>query len=407
MTTTAEDTINPYLISWNLTKRCNLKCSHCYLDAEELSDGTGDISTNEALKIVDELAVASPGAMLILTGGEPLLRDDIFEIAAYAKERAMTVVLGTNGTLIDDELIKKIKDSDISGVGISLDSVSADYHDKLRAIDGAWARTIASAKLLHDAQLDFQIHLTVTKDNRLELAEMARLAEELNAKSLNIFFLVCTGRGEEMTDLSPEEYEEALMTIDRLAVDYEGRLMVRARCAPHIKRITASESAYANITSGCIAGRGYIRISPEGQVTPCPYVPPTEDTPSILNTRLDKIFEVDIFKSFAKPNYGGKCGECEFMETCGGCRARALATSGDVMGEDPWCAHQPSKDSPENFAEVVWSSPAKERLKKIPIFLRTMVKAGVEAYAKKKNIKEITPEIMATLRERFKGGRPN
>jgi radical SAM protein with 4Fe4S-binding SPASM domain len=209
-----------------------------------------------------------------------------------------------------------------------------------------------------------------------------------------------------MTDLTPDEYEKTLINIDRLGIEHEGRLMVRARCAPHITRISAKESAYANITSGCIAGRGYIRISPEGQVTPCPYIPPAKATPSILDIKLDKILNTELFEKFAKPVYNGKCRECEFKETCGGCRARALAASGDVMGEDPWCAYIPDKENSDNPTSVVWNVEAKERLKRIPIFLRRMVRTGVEAYAKKKNIQEITPELMASLREKFKGGRP-
>ncbi|MBI3755858.1 MAG: radical SAM protein, partial [Deltaproteobacteria bacterium] len=266
----------PFLISWNITKRCNLKCSHCYLDAVELEQGTGELSTYEAKKVIDEIASVNPQAMLILTGGEPLLRNDCMELTRYASDKGLMVVMGTNGTLLDDPTVEKMIRSGVKGVGISLDSIESSYHDKFRGLNGAWEKTTAGMGILKKHGLDFQVQVTVTKDNYSEIADIIRLAYEKGARAANIFFLVCTGRGQEMTDITPKQYEETLTYLVKAEKDYEGKMMVRARCAPHFLRIAHKLNPESQLlkgaTSGCIAGTGYFRITPEGDVTPCPYM---------------------------------------------------------------------------------------------------------------------------------------
>ncbi|MBI5234426.1 MAG: radical SAM protein, partial [Deltaproteobacteria bacterium] len=266
----------PFLISWNITKRCNLKCQHCYLDASEL-EGTNDASTADAIRTIDEIASISPSAMLIITGGEPLLRKDLFALCSYATGKGLMVVLGTNATLIDNDIIEKLINVGVKGIGISLDSVTPAYHDRFRGMDGAWSATMKGIDALRQRGLDFQIQLTVTKENRNELPSIIRLAVEKGARAVNIFFLVCTGRGQGMSDLSASEYEEVLAYLVGAEKEFADKIMVRARCAPHFLRVASRlnpESALLKgETSGCIAGRGYLRITPEGYVTPCPYIP--------------------------------------------------------------------------------------------------------------------------------------
>ncbi|MBI2412423.1 MAG: radical SAM protein [Deltaproteobacteria bacterium] len=396
-----EASVRPFLISWNITKRCNLKCAHCYLDAVELA-GKDDISTAEALVFLDKIAIDAPDAMLILTGGEPLLRPDIYDVASYANSKGLTVVLGTNGTLIDREAARRIRESGIKGAGVSVDSIEPSFHDSFRGVKDAWQKTVEGLQYLKDERIDFQIHATVTKENRGRLRRLASFAGETGARGVNFFFLVCTGRGEKMSDITPAEYEEALKEIVELS--NEGGVAARARCAPHILRLTGPSSALSTGTSGCIAGKGYLRISPDGLVTPCPYMPVTRQSMSLRDFTIAEIIAGDAsFRLLSAPSLKGRCRDCEFAETCGGCRARALSDSGDIMGEDGWCSYEPKPRADLDKSEPVWTGEAIERLAKVPAFLRPMVKKGVERYAKAKGLSEITPDVMAELKSRYRG----
>lgn len=402
----------PFLISWNITKRCNLKCRHCYLDASELEGGS-ELTTLEAKKVVDEIASLNRHSMLILTGGEPLLREDCLEIAGHAAGQGITVVLGTNGTLLDRETVRRIVKSGVKGVGVSIDSSSPLYHDRFRGLPGAWQKTASGIDVLGEQGVEFSIHLTVTKDNIDEIARVIEYAIEKKAKTVNIFFLVCTGRGHDMVDVTPRQYEQCLKFLLEAGRLYEDRIMVRARCAPHFLRLAHDADPDGPLvkgaTSGCIAGTGYLRITPEGDVTPCPYMPTLAG--NIKATGLKKIWEgADIFKTLRAKKYVGRCEECEYSEICGGCRARALSTTSNVMGEDRWCEYEPKgpKGKPpllsHKQADVVWTKEAEERLSKVPSFLRSMVKGGVERYAREKGLASITPDILAELKKRT--GRP-
>ncbi|MBE9502726.1 MAG: radical SAM protein [Proteobacteria bacterium] len=401
----------PFLISWNLTKRCNLKCDHCYLDASELEGDGGDIPTEEAFSILDKIAEYSPGAMLILTGGEPLLRRDFYDIAQHATEGGLSVVLGTNGTLIDDAAAKRLKACGVQGVGLSLDSILPSSHDEFRGLRGAWEKTVKAIDTLKNNNLEFQIQFTVTKRNYDEIPDLIKLAFDKGAKAANVFFLVCTGRGQEMTDISPEQYEKMLNYLADAETEYSGRMMVRARCAPHFLRVVQQRSPDSQVmkgaTSGCIAGTGYFRITPEGEVTPCPYMPGAVG--NIRKQSLSEIWESsDTFQSLRNPQYNGKCADCRYNEACGGCRARALSSSGDMLGEDPWCDYKPELDERAALKEmgpVIWEDAATKRLSKVPVFLRGMVKKGLERYAKEKGLRTITPEIMEEMRSRVGGKR--
>jgi len=403
----------PFLISWNLTKRCNLRCGHCYLDASELESDKGELSTAESLKLIDDIALLAPGAMLILTGGEPLTRADVFDLAGHATEKGLSVVLGTNGTLLTDEIVSRLKEMGVKGVGLSIDSLSPSSHDAFRGLNGAWERTLKGAELLKKQGIEFQFQLSVTKDNCDEVESIVEFAYEKGARAMNVFFLVCTGRGQEMTDITPQQYEKVLIQLADLDKKYAGKMMVRGRCAPHFLRVVQQRDPESPVmkgaTSGCIAGTYYFRITPHGDVTPCPYMPTVAG--NVRKKDLRDIWQNSgVFHMLRNPSYVGRCADCEFSDVCGGCRARALASSGDLMGEDPWCEHKPDTTRGQGSGvrnkktDIIWDEEASERLKNVPVFLRSMVKKGIEQYARTKGLSSITPEMMEEMRKRVSGG---
>jgi AdoMet-dependent heme synthase len=406
----------PYAISWNTTYRCNLRCSHCYLDTNALTkQSTNELSTQEGFTLIDQIAELNPHVLLILTGGEPLLREDIYDLASFASQKGMMVVLGTNGNMIDDERAKKLKESGITGIGISLDSIVPERHDTFRGIPGAWDNTLNGIEACRRQGIEFQIQTTVTRENFSETPKIIEFAYNLGARVFNLFFLVCTGKGQELTDITPQQYDQALHQLYELQKNYQEKMMVGAKCAPHYRRIVYEHDTTSPLirayAGGCPAATHYCRITPEGNVTPCPYMP------NISGNVREKSF-ADIWKDtadFQTLRYAGlhgRCGMCEFKYLCKGCRARALATTGDQMDEDAWCNYVPGKygnkviqlPSSETFGveerfTMDWDTGAKNILQQIPSFSRGMVVKNVESYAAKNNHRKITSEIMKAARE--------
>jgi len=396
----------PYIISWNLPKRCGLHCAHCYIDSAPRAEDAAEIKGDEALALVDEVAAFSPGAMLILTGGEPLLFPHIFSLISRASQAGLIVFLGTNGTLIDAKAAMLLKEAGVKGVGLSLDSATPAHHDAFRGMSGAWQKTISAMKNLRAAGLPFQVQFTVTEENRADLPAMIDLSLKEEALALNVFFMVCTGRAEAMTDLSAQSYEAVLNEIAEASDALEGRLRIRARCAPQFLRILHEKTPESPIlrggTSGCIAGEDYLRIDPTGRVTPCPYIPPHEKTPQAGEKSLQAIWDSDpAFLAIRGCAPVSHCEKCAYSELCKGCRARALAMDGHVKAPDPSCGYEDKAKKDQGHAPTPrWTEEARARLAQVPRFLRPMVSRGVERYARHMKISEITPQIMARLKDR-------
>lgn len=405
---------SPYLVAWNLTKRCNLKCSHCYLDASELEDGgTDELTKEDGISLIEQISKVNPNTILVITGGEPLLRGDILDIGASAVKKLMMVVLGTNGILIDKPLASELVRIGITGTGISLDSLDSKRHDAFRGLPGAWESTMKGIEACKEAGLEFQIHTTVNKDNLDEIDSIIEYSHKAGARVFNLFFLVCTGRGEKFTDISPPQYESTLRRMVDMQGRYEG-MLIRARCAPYFKRIAYQKDPLSPLTKaagymggGCLAGTFYCRIAPNGDVTPCPYM--TVSAGNIKKESFSSIWaNSSILKSLRNPDLGGKCGECEYRLLCGGCRARPYSATGDFLGEDSWCLYKPKGGRPVGIdsaaskpnADLVWDGKARERLARIPYFLRGMVEKGVERYAREKGTNLVTPELMEELRKK-------
>lgn len=400
----------PLLISWNLTRLCNLACGHCYLDAvSRRREAPDELGTEAALAVVGQLAALAPGAMLVFTGGEPLLRRDLVTLVSAAAQRGLMPVIGTNGTLLSDTRARVLKEAGAAGVGVSLDSPIPDFHDRLRGMPGAWQRAIEGVEAARKAGLAILLQTTLFEENRRALPAMADIAEALGAMALNLFFLVCTGRGVTQTDLSSRAYEETLREIDRLQRERPS-LKIRARCAPYMRRVQglrAGETGggYAEWSSACLAGRRYLRITPRGEVTPCPYIP--ETVGDLRSETLHAIWtQSPLLARLRAVIPGGKCGACDYRLSCGGCRARAWAAVGDIMAEDPKCSYVPragaAPEVPGAVAppEIAWSEDAASRLTCIPSFLRSMVRRRLEAHARAQGLTVITAEFMQAHRPR-------
>jgi heme b synthase len=342
----------PRLIAWELTKACNLACIHCRASA--IKDPAPDeLSTAEAKHFVDELIEYKP--IIILTGGEPLLRSDIYDIAKYASGHSLRVVLATNGTLLAPDIVKRLKDAGIQRVSISIDGSTRETHDIFRGEKGAFESALQGIEILKNAGMSFQINTTITKRNITEIPNILELALELGAQALHIFLLVPTGRGEEIEseEIPPYEYERVLNWFyDKSRTS---RIQLKATCAPHYFRIMRQRAKEEGIritkethgleamTKGCLGGSGFCFVSSKGDVYPCGYLPALAG--NIRQKSFKMIWEKSkVLNDLRDPGkLKGKCGKCEYRAVCGGCRARAYAATGDYLDEEPYCMYIPLK----------------------------------------------------------------
>lgn len=345
-----ERTFLPRLIAWELTGRCNLKCVHCRASAS-MEQGDQELSTEEIKKTLDNIATfASP--IIILTGGEPLVRADVYEIASYATGKGLKVVLGTNGTLLTPEVARRLVEAGIKRVSISIDCAYSGEHDGFRGVPGAFDQAMRGIEACKGAGLPFQINTTVTSRNMGQLQEIADLAVRLGAVAHHIFLLVPTGRGKAIEDeeISPEEYERVLEWMYKAQ---KGGIHMKATCAPHYVRVISQRALEEGIDtapgqtgldasgSGCLGGTGFCFISRTGDVNPCGYLPVKAG--NIREKPFREIWEsAGLFMDLRdRRQLKGKCGLCEYKVACGGCRARAYASSGDYLAEEPYCVYQP------------------------------------------------------------------
>jgi radical SAM protein with 4Fe4S-binding SPASM domain len=348
----------PHIISWNVTYRCPLRCSHCYNSAGE-GHLHSELLTAEGKDLLRQLADAGAG-IIILSGGEPLLREDIFELARYGTSLGLRMAMGTSGVCITDEVAGELRDSGIRKVAVSLDSTRPAVHDRFRGYPGAFDRAVRGIILLKEHRVPVQLNVTVTRENYGEIPEIIRFGKELGIRDIHLFFLVPTGRGSTITDISPEMYEK--MIRDVLILSAETGVLVRPTCAPQFMRIAHELGLVRKEWKrGCIAGRWYCRIDPAGEVTPCPYLPVSLG--NITRTPFGEIWEHSPVLALLRntSRLEGKCGRCEYAGVCGGCRARAYGLSrlvpnicgdldrsgnlpGNLMAEEPWCPYQPGEE---------------------------------------------------------------
>lgn len=310
------------------------------------------METPDALRLLDQIAeVGNP--IVILTGGEPLLRSDIFEIANYGTHKGLRMVMATNGTLITKDFAKQMADSGIKRISVSLDGATDESHDSFRGVADAFAGSLRGIELAKASGIEFQINTTITKVNLDQISKIQELGIKIGAVAHHIFLLVPTGRGKYIIDqeIDAEEYENILNWF------YDQRektsLQLKATCAPHYYRIlrqrakeekkpvTFETHGLDAVTRGCLGGTGFCFISHRGIVQPCGFL--HLNCGDITHTSFVDIWNnSDIFLSLRNyDNFKGKCGKCEFRKVCGGCRARAYEATGDYLAEEPLCNYQP------------------------------------------------------------------
>lgn len=384
----------PRLIFWEVTKGCNLRCIHCRATATELSSPT-DLPTGRAMDIIKQIAdFGNP--ILVLSGGEPLYRHDIFDLAHYATERGLRVALATNGTLVTKQVAKRIVESGVKRVSISLDGADSLTHDTFRGIPGAFDAAVYGMKNLQEQGMSVQINMTIAKHNAKQLPAVLNLARNLGADALHTFLLVPVGCGVDIAAeqmVSPQEYEQMLNWF--YDQSKTGDIELKATCAPHYFRVVRQRRAAERreavaagtmnygggqpaigpdemampgsnavllkpkghhtghpsghpgdpemnaMTKGCLAGTGVCFISHEGEVFPCGYLPVLAG-----DLRRKKFAEIwndsVVFEQLRDTgNLKGKCGCCEFRNVCMGCRARAFAATGDMLDPEPFCLYEP------------------------------------------------------------------
>jgi heme b synthase len=337
------------MIAWEITRSCNLNCLHCRAAAEK-GPYEGELTTQESFRFIDAVAAFSK-PVVILTGGEPLLREDIFEIASYGTRKALRMVMAVNGTLVTAEKAAAAKKAGIQRISISLDGAVAESHDRFRGVHGAFARAMDGISYLKEAGLDFQINTTVTKRNLTEIEAILQLAIRLGAVAHHIFLLVPTGRGRSLRDeeVTPDTYEQTLQWF--AGQEAKVPLQLKATCAPQYHRIirqqgaakigTKQQEGLHTFTRGCLGGISFCFLSHQGDVQPCGYLETFGG--NIRERPFQQIWaEAEVFQQLRDVNsLKGKCGRCEYRTVCGGCRARAYAYNGDYLAEEPLCPYIP------------------------------------------------------------------
>ncbi len=340
------------LVAWEVTRNCNLSCVHCRASAT-MGPYTGELDTAACLKLLDDIRETG-NPIVILTGGEPLLRSDIFEIAQYGTDKGLRMVMAPNGTLITEEAARGMARAGIRRISISLDGATREKHDAFRGVPGAFEGALRGIRLAKAAGIEFQINTTITRTNLDEMPNIQDLAVQLGAVAHHIFLLVPTGRGKYIADqaIDAVQYETALNWF----YDQQDKtpLQLKATCAPHYYRIlrqrardegktvTFQTHGLDAVTRGCLGGTGFCFISHTGIVQPCGFL--ELNCGDVTRTPFKEVWNhSETFLSLRNyDNLTGKCGCCEYKRVCGGCRARAHEATGDYLSGEPLCTYRPA-----------------------------------------------------------------
>ena len=343
---------SPRLVFWEATAGCNLACRHCRRLEVSQALSKRDLTTEQAKRHLINALVEAGRPVLVFSGGEPLLRPDLFDLAASAVSQSLPIALATNGTLIDEAMADRIAQARFERVAVSLDGAQAATHDAFRGQDGAFDAAVQGLQRLRQRGMSLQVNTTVTQHNLGELQAIHDAVMALGVEAWHVFMFVPVGCGLEIPaeqQLLAAQYETVLQWLSQRAA--ERRIFVRATCAPQYFRILAQThmlsrmqqgAKFSTLTKGCLAGTGICFISHTGEVFPCGYLPVSSG--NITRASFASIWnDSPVFEALRDPDrLTGKCGVCEFKRLCSGCRARAFAVTGDFLTEEPCCAYAPS-----------------------------------------------------------------
>jgi radical SAM protein with 4Fe4S-binding SPASM domain len=339
------------IVVWNMTYACNMRCLHCYISAESMSKS--ELSKKEALELIDQLSRLRP-PLLILSGGEPLVRKDFLEIAEYASSRKLRLSLSTNGTLLTKEVAKKLYDLGFVYIGISLDSPNPIWHDKFRGKVGAFDETVAGIKNSVEAGLSTGLRYTIMRKNVNDVSQIVNLALNLKICRITFYHLSPAGRAKEINldwYISSDQYFKFIDYLIEISRKHAGRLEIETTMAPFDGIYVADKVAKSNeefwriieaieAQGGC--GRKIVAIYPDGTVYPCQFVDFVK-LGNVTNEPLERIIDINkpelkYFVETYKYLKGSKCASCPFKRVCnGGDRVRAYYLCGDLYGDDPQC----------------------------------------------------------------------
>lgn len=328
---------------WEITNACNLKCEQCHASSgKPLPD---ELSTEEGKRLLDDIAAIDQFRMLVLTGGEPLLRKDIMEFIDYAHWLGFEISIATNGTLLTQQMAKDLKKMGVVNIAIGLNANDKEIHERITRVPGSFEKTKRAIYATLEAGMNLQINTTVMKENQDTISELLDFASEIKTEIVLLYHLVPLGRGGEEMELDIASYKRLLEMIRKK--QESNRAIIEPICAPQYWAYLMSRNGHkpsgvsmklAELTfKGCVAGSGLCYIKPNGDVWPCPFVPVTAG--NVRQTPLKEIWQdSEVFKKLRdRANLKGKCATCKYRNICGGCRGRAYAHYGDYLGEDPLC----------------------------------------------------------------------
>ncbi len=327
---------------WEITSACNLRCRHCHASGGK--PAPDELSTEEGKKLLREMASIEEFRMLVFTGGEPLLRKDIYELLEYASSLGFTICIATNGTLITKDVAKRLKSVGVSNLAIGLDGATPETHEFIRCVPGCFERTMRGIYATKEAGLLLQINVAVMKYNYREIPQILDLADELDAEIVLLYNAISAGRGSE-NDIEISVGDFASLMKEVAEKQRRMRPIVEPTCAPQYWAYLNHRNGTGKLGfklsealfKGCVAGSGLCYVKPNGDVWPCPFVPVSGG--NVREKPLEWIWrESEVFRSLkTRENLKGKCGICKFKNMCGGCRGRAYAHYGDYLAEDPFC----------------------------------------------------------------------
>ena len=325
------------IASWNVTNECNLSCEHCYRDAGKESES--ELTTSEGFSLLREIAKAG-FKLMVFSGGEPFLREDIFELTKYAASLGLRPVYGTNGTLLTRDAVQKIKDAGGASVAISLHMIDREKMGEFCGKSDAFDKALEAMKNCKEMGLPFQVNTTVFDRNQDDILKISELAQSMGAMSHHVLFMVPTGRAKNIEEetLREKQYESLIRQL--LSKRQETGFDIKPTCAPQFMRIAKQlKIDTGRYRRGCLAGISYCSIIPNGDVWPCPYLP--LKVGNVRETPFSDIWAASkVFEDMRSINYSGTCGDCDFKRICGGCRARAYFYDDDYMGAEPWCSYK-------------------------------------------------------------------